>query len=329
MSYRHLRFRAAELCLLLITVPLVALGQGGVGSSRGLPTTSGGIHTIQGKVYFPASPGANNKRVKVRLDSANFVSQSVQTDDDGAFRFNQLEAGPYTITVDGGSDFENAVENVAIDREASNGGRILSVPIFLKLRPDPSVPTAAVDSYHKAQQAVKSGNAKKAIEYLNAALQLHPDFTLALSDLGSLYMKSNDMAKAVDVYTKLVKLAPADVIAHQNLGIALFNLKKVEDAEVHLREALKLNDKLPSAHYYLGLVFFNEKAFAEAEKELELSISTGGDSLAIAHRILGGLYMGSKKNEQAANELERYLKLEPKAPDAERIKGTIKQLRGQ
>src|SRR5678809_647443 len=76
MSYRHLRFRAAELCLLLITVPLVALGQGGVGSSRGLPTTSGGIHTIQGKVYFPASPGANNKRVKVRLDSARFVSTS-------------------------------------------------------------------------------------------------------------------------------------------------------------------------------------------------------------------------------------------------------------
>src|SRR5678816_3473518 len=101
MSYRLIRFRGAKLCLLLIALPVVALAQGGVGSSRGLPTTSGGIHTIQGKVYFPASQGTNNKRVRVKLDSANFVSQSVQTDDDGAFRFNQLEAGPYTITVDG------------------------------------------------------------------------------------------------------------------------------------------------------------------------------------------------------------------------------------
>jgi hypothetical protein len=35
------------------------------------------------------------------LESSNFISQSVQTDADGAFRFNQLEAGPYTILVEG------------------------------------------------------------------------------------------------------------------------------------------------------------------------------------------------------------------------------------
>jgi hypothetical protein len=87
MSYRHIRFRAAELCLLLITVPLVAMG-GRVGSSRGLPTTSGGIHTIQGKVYFPASPGVQQTsqvRLIVRIlflklyrltTTARFVSTS-------------------------------------------------------------------------------------------------------------------------------------------------------------------------------------------------------------------------------------------------------------
>jgi len=39
--------------------------------------------------------------------------------------------------------------------------------------------------------------------------------------------------------------------------------------------------------------------------------------------------MSSRKNQQAADELEKYLKLEPKAPDAERIKGTIKDLRSK
>jgi len=34
-----------------------------------------------------------------------------------------------------------------------------------------------------------------------------------------------------------------------------------------------------------------------------------------------------QKHQQAAEELEKYLKLDPKAPDAERIKGTIKELR--
>jgi tetratricopeptide (TPR) repeat protein len=318
---------ALRAVVILMVLPLSVFGQGGVGSSRGLPSTGGGIHTIQGKVYFPPQPGLN-RRVKVRLDSSNFISQTVQTDDDGGFRFNQLEAGPYTITVEGGKDFENAVENVAIDREASNGGRIVSVPIFLKPKPDSSVPAAAVDAYHKAQQAERSNNHKKAIEQLNAALLIDPNFLLALSELGSLYLKSGDMTKAAETYTNLTKIAPADVSAQLNLGIALFNLKKIQEAETHLREAVKLNDKLPTAHYYLGVVLVNLKQFGDAEKELELAIANGGDNLALAHKFLGGLYISSKKNQQAVEELKKYLALDPKAPDAERIKKTISDLGG-
>jgi regulator of sirC expression with transglutaminase-like and TPR domain len=39
--------------------------------------------------------------------------------------------------------------------------------------------------------------------------------------------------------------------------------------------------------------------------------------------------MSTKKNKEAADELEKYLKLEPKAPDAEKIKQTISDLRKQ
>ena len=39
--------------------------------------------------------------------------------------------------------------------------------------------------------------------------------------------------------------------------------------------------------------------------------------------------MSTGKKQQAADELEKYLKLDPKAADAERIKGTIKDLRSK
>ena len=77
------------------------------------------------------------------------------------------------------------------------------------------------------------------------------------------------------------------------------------------------------------MTLVSSKQYQEAESELELAIKNGGDNLALAHRYLGGLYMSSKKNEQAAAELEKYLKLEPKAADADRIKDTIKQLRSK
>jgi superkiller protein 3 len=114
-----------------------------------------------------------------------------------------------------------------------------------------------------------------------------------------------------------------------NLGIALYNQKKLPDAEVHLRRAVELKNGDPAAHYYLGITLVSLHQFQEAETELELAIKNGGDNIASAHKYLGGLYWSSKKNQQAIEEFQKYLKQEPKAPDADRIKGTIKQLSGQ
>jgi tetratricopeptide (TPR) repeat protein len=132
--------------------------------------------------------------------------------------------------------------------------------------------------------------------------------------------------KAGETYEALLKIKPNDTTAHLDLGIVAFNKKKFEDAESHLRKALELNSPGPSAHYYLGLTLISLKRYSEAVPEFEATIANGGENLALAHKYLGGLYM-SQKPQQAADELEKYLKLEPKAVDAEKIKGTIKELR--
>ena len=105
--------------------------------------------------------------------------------------------------------------------------------------------------------------------------------------------------------------------------------KKFNGSEAHLREAVKLKSPGPAAHYYLGMMLIKFKAYDEAQKELELAISNGGENLALAHKFLGGVYMSTHKNKEAADELEKYLKLEPKAPDAEKIKTSIKELRSK
>jgi tetratricopeptide (TPR) repeat protein len=111
--------------------------------------------------------------------------------------------------------------------------------------------------------------------------------------------------------------------------MVLFNEKKMDEAESHLRKALELNSSGPTGHYYLGLTLISLKRYPEALKEFETTVANGGENIALAHKYLGGLYMSTQKNQQAADELEKYLKLDPKAPDAERIKGTIKDLRSK
>ena len=156
-------------------------------------------------------------------------------------------------------------------------------------------------------------------------------------------MKLGQMDKAAETFEALLKLKPNDATAHLDLGIALYNLstslynekkldesaQKVGQAESNLREAIKLNSPGPSAHYYLGLTLIKLKRYGEAQSELESAVSNGGENLALAHRYLGGLYQVAHKNKEAADELEKYLKLDPKAKDADTIRGTIEKLRKQ
>ena len=75
---------------------------GGVGSTRGLPESSGS-NVIQGRVYFPEGRPPE-RRFRVSLESNEDMAKSTQTDADGAFRFTGLKSGSYTVIVEGGSD---------------------------------------------------------------------------------------------------------------------------------------------------------------------------------------------------------------------------------
>ena len=80
---------------------------------------------------------------------------------------------------------------------------------------------------------------------------------------------------------------------------------------------------------YLGVALIGLKNIDEAERELQQAAKLGGDQMGAAHKYLGGIYWARRDYKKAADELETYLKLSPKAPDAEQVRGTIKDLRGK
>lgn len=326
-------FRLALIICFALSAALSVYSQGVLpGSSRG-PTTGSGNNTIQGRVHFPS--GQSTGAVKVSLESTSSfgASSSTSTDQDGTFRFRGLEPGSYTVVVDAGNQFEKARESVMIDQESR--GRMVQVAIQLHFKVDASnpafagVPEKALNLYQKGRAAATKGDNKAAVQFYSDAVAAHPNFAMALSDLGFMYIKLSQWDKAAETYEALLKLKPEDATAHLNLGVARYNQKKYEDAETNLRKALELKSAGPMAHYYLGMTLVSLKRHGEALPEFEAAVANGGENIALAHRYLGGLYMSASKNQQAADELEKYLKLDPKAPDAERIKGTIKDLRSK
>jgi tetratricopeptide (TPR) repeat protein len=275
----------------------------------------------------------------------------VMADINGNFAFRGLSPGSYTVIVEGGDEFETATDSVFIDTEVRTPSGIAvpaisrpyTVLVYLQYKRDDNalskpgvlnaalanVPVAARNLYMQALEAIKVGDSKKAVEQLRAAISLYPEFGLALNELGVQYLRLNDTAKAAEALSQAVKLTPDAFPPRLNYGIALLEKRSFQEAAEQLRQAVKKNDGSLLGHYYLGLTLLNMQSYDEAEKELLRAVELGGDSLSLAHKYLGGLYWRKKDYKRAINELETYLKLSPKAPDAEQIRSTIKDLRGK
>lgn len=333
------------LLLLLIQCAPAARAQAGTDS-----TGTGGLNTISGRIYFPSGRAAD-MRAKVLLETMTSSRLSVIADNDGAFRFKNLAPGSYTVVIDAGEDYEIVREPVFIEGNSNlgRGTRIpmmptnIMVPIYLrpkmgKREAKPgvlnaalaNVPKPAQELYEKAQEAIQANDSKRAIEQLRAAISIHPDFALALNSLGVEYLKLGDAGRALEALAAAVKLSPDAFVPRLNYGIAYLEKKQFAEAEANLRQALQKNDGSPSAHMYLGIALIKLGRYDEAEKELQRAVSLkGGDNMAQAHKMLGGLYWKKGQFKEAADQLEVYLKLMPKAPDAERIRATVKELRSK
>jgi Flp pilus assembly protein TadD len=349
LSFTQLRFTrllfAVSFSLgLLWLLPLPASGQSGGGVDQ---TGTGGQHTIQGRIYFP-SGRRSDVRIMVKLQSHSSGDLSVLSDANGSFSFKGLTAGSYLVVVEGGDDYETVSEPVYIETFGGTNSRtntrmpamarLFTVQISLQPKPSnsakpgvvnaalASIPAAARELYQKALDASQAGRPDAAIEDLKAALSVYPAFPIALNELGVEYLRIGQASNAGDALGRAVSLAPQDLEPRLNYGIALLNQRRFAEAEEHLRKAISINTSAPTAHMYLGIVLALQRKLEEGEKELELAIASKSGEVALAHRYLGGIFWDRRQYQRAANELETYLKLNPKAEDAPILRKKIKEL---
>lgn len=338
-SHVLIRLWLTALLALVCCTSSSAQNEGGVESGD---LGTGGRHTIQGRLYLPSGRKLD-RRVRVRLSGVRGGENSTLTDDNGAFIFRRLTAGTYTVTVEGGREFETASETVDIfdgPRRTDQPGQVFTVQLRLEEKraaPDPSrpgvvsaseaVPAAARVHYTKALEASAAGDHKRAVKELKAALEIHPRFPLALNELGAQYMRLGQLDEAADAFDFAVKLAPDEPVLRINYGILLVRRKNYVEAERHLARAVVLDEKNAAARLHRGHALIRLGRGAEAEAELLLAVKLGGAAATLAHRYLGALYVERGDDERAAAELEEYLRLAPDAADAAQVRAVLTGLK--
>lgn len=342
-SSLHICTRFLFILLGMLLLSPSANAQGSGKSSTG----TGGNHVIQGYIFFPSGRRAEGTII-VKLQSLQYAELQVIPDSSGTFTFSALAPGSYTVVVNAGNDYEMYRESVYIDTDLNlsrTGVRLppttrrYTVMAHLQLKPSSTgkpgvvnaalaaVPDKARKLYERGLEEAQGENPTKAVNTLKEAVTLYPNFPLALNELGVQYLKLRQVNKAVDVLSEAVKLNPDSAPSRLNLGIALLESKQFAQAEEQLNEAVKRNSNSATAHMYLGIALLRQRKFDEAERELVVATQANAAQLSMANYYLGGIYWRKKDYPRAVEQLEKYLASTPNAPDAERVRATIKDFR--
>ena len=300
-------------------------------------TGLGGVNTITGTVI--AGGQRLQRRISVRLQSMTKGDRVVMTDDYGNFTFRGLVSGDYTILIDKEKDYQpfSQVVSVIQPRGFPAQTYTLSVRLELKERTDTkpgvlnvefaNVPKPALVHYDSALEQARKNDHSGAIEELKLAIKEYPSFSQAFNELGVQYLKLNQLQNADEAFQEALKINPDAFSALVNRGIANVLMKRDGEAVPILRKSLQKNKQSAVAHYFLGQALANLGLFDDAEKELLASLELGKEDMKEAHRILAIIYASRGAKKQAADQLDAYLKLAPDAPDAQKLKDKLRQLR--
>ncbi|MEO7538966.1 MAG: tetratricopeptide repeat protein [Pyrinomonadaceae bacterium] len=331
MKYRlHLTF--SFVCVAIFAGQLLAQGIG----DRNRPAGRGN-YKIVGRIYMPdGKPGVD---IDVNASGGEFSGQTARTDQDGKFAISGLSSGNYSIVIRQ-KGYVTESELVTIP-EGATSGQTYQLSFNLRLVGEPKkpaktsaatgdIPADARAKYEEAMAFLTKDDPAKALPLLDQATKSFPDFAAAYYEKGAAHLKLKAYDKSIEAFVKAISLKPDYVEAKYGYGMANFGMKNYSVAEAAFRDVLKQKNDMAEAHLNLGMALFHQKMGIEAETELKSAVSMkGGEKLALGHLYLGQIYMMKKDNPSAIAELQKYVDMVPKAPNAEKIRSVIADLKKQ
>jgi tetratricopeptide (TPR) repeat protein len=300
------------------------------------------VYELEGTVYGPDGKVLANVVMSLQNHAGVQIDQDI-TKTDGRYRFAGVIAGTYYLSA---KPPDRTVQTVVQKIELINSG--VNISNFSKERFDftlksattplsiPAtvfaqvVPPEAEKIYRTAVASISKGEMDAAARDLKKAIDIFPTYFLALQQLGLLYIDLEKDEQAIDPLTKAIKVNAKAANSHLGLGMAYVNLDRLEKAVPELNTAITLDPRLFRAHLFLGMAFITLGKLDEAEKLLKQAYSIGGPKQASAARLyLTSIYNTRKDYQKAIDELEGYLKENPKAPNAANIQQAIGKLKAK
>lgn len=270
-------------------------------------------------------------RVRVRVDFANggcdgsthvrlvarsgAVAEAVPNERCEA-DFNSLADGTYHVNVSGRDfpDTESVITtatgatefDVKIPRRTSDEMSKAASISAADLR----VPPKAQKEFDKANELTARQDYTKAIQSLNHAIAIYPDYAAAYNNLGTIYSRLGDRAHEREALKKAVSLDGHLAAAYLNLARMDMAAGDFPGAEAELKRASSCDPRDGITMVLLAYSEFMERHYDDV-------IATGRQAHllksghAYAHQVAARAFEQKREGANAIEELELFLKEEP------------------
>jgi hypothetical protein len=282
-----------------------------------------------GSIRVRVTPGdarTCNIRATVSLVSTSgaHIAEDL-TNSDCEVYFVNVAPGSYHVTVSGtGIDNSDSGRfdldsrrrqdldiNITHTKEADHGA---AGPLVAAV--DLNIPEGARREFDKANQFVAKGNWQKAIERLNKAITIYPEYAEAYNNLGVVYGRLGDRTRNLEALQKAVSL-------NDHFAPAYLNLARMAIADRDLVQAESLLDKAvaiePTNSQMLVLLANTEllnhhydRALANCRK----AHSGAQGPHAVAHYVAARVFEYENRPTDAVAELQTFLSEETPGPRA-------------
>lgn len=298
------------------------------------------VNRIEGRVYDENRNPIVDANVELMDDVGGMLSHTRSTSG-GRFSFFGVSSGRFKIKVLAPrSNLVPQTQDVEVVNLRANGSDTVYVDFYLRFdkrrgevilgTPDAifvqEVPAKARENYEKGLELL-TNDSNKALEKFQEAAQIFPTYFDALSAIGRTYVNLKQYQKGYPFLLKAIDINSRSSSCYYSLSYAFLQLNEIPAAVEAAKAAVFINASLVDSQLLYGTTLRIAGNNEESEKALLKSKSLAKKPVPEIHWQLALLYNKLKRNDEAANELETYLKFQTDSSEKKKVTELIAKLR--
>jgi tetratricopeptide (TPR) repeat protein len=173
------------------------------------------------------------------------------------------------------------------------------------------------------------GRYQQAIAAYQDAIKATPKFAHLYFALGNVYRAVGQIDDAATSFHQALTLAPNDARSLTGLAQGYMGQGDYSAAISYLQDAVQADPSYSTAQGQLGSAYYFAGDLADAQQPLEqaIQLEKNADRLTTYHHVLGWVYLGLSRIDQAESEFQAALAVNPKMEGAQQGLAAVRAAR--